>query len=94
MSRLAAQIPLTIARRMALTGETLNAEQAAACHLINEVVPEPELLERAMSEARKIAAHPLPALQAEMSPAGRFGMRESPWDALALLNELWPLQRR
>lgn len=94
VSRLAAQIPLTLARRMALTGDTLNAEQAAACHLVNEVVPDAELLEHAMSEARKIAAHPLPAIKAEMSPAGRFGARESPWDALALLNELWPLQRR
>jgi enoyl-CoA hydratase/carnithine racemase len=94
VSRLATQIPLTVARRMALTGDTLNAEQAAACHLVNEVVPDAELLERALTEARKIAAHPLPAIKAEMSPAGRLGGRENPWDALALLNELWPLQRR
>jgi len=94
LTQLAAHVPPTIAWRMALTGEPLEAQQAAACHLVNEVVPEAELLERALAEARKIASHPLPALKAEMSPAGRFTGRPDPWTAVALLNEIWSAQRR
>lgn len=94
VTQLATYIPSTVAWRMALTGEPLNAEQAAACHLVNEVVDDAALLERALAEAHKIAAHPLAALKAEMSPIGRFGGRANPWDSLALLSEIWSMQRQ
>jgi enoyl-CoA hydratase/carnithine racemase len=94
LTQLAAHIPPTIAWRMALTGDALNAQQAAACHLVNEIVPDADLLESALAEARKIASHPLAALTAEMSPAGRFAGRLNPWTSLALLGEIWSRQER
>lgn len=92
MTRLAQQIPQVVAMRMGLTGESIDAAKAAACHLINEVVPDDQLLVVALKEAEKIAAHPLAALRGEMIANARNGDL-SRAEALALYSQLWDSQR-
>ena len=46
--RLPEQLPRKVAMRMVLTGEPIDAEEAARWGLVNEVVPDGELLERAL----------------------------------------------
>jgi enoyl-CoA hydratase/carnithine racemase len=43
---------------MALTGDTLNAQEALACGLVSRVVPEAELLDAAKALAARIAVNP------------------------------------
>ena len=51
------------AAEMALTGDTLDAEQALACGLVSRVVPDAQLLDEARSLAQRIAANPPQAVQ-------------------------------
>jgi enoyl-CoA hydratase/carnithine racemase len=46
------------ASELALTGETIDAQQALAWGLVSRVVPDPQLLETALEIAGKIAANP------------------------------------
>lgn len=48
----------SMAAEMALTGDTLDAQEALACGLVSRVVPDDELLEQAHAVARRIAANP------------------------------------
>ncbi|HEY6130846.1 MAG TPA: enoyl-CoA hydratase-related protein [Halioglobus sp.] len=51
------------AAEMALTGDTLDAEQALACGLVSRVVPDDQLLNEARKLASRIAANPPLAVQ-------------------------------
>jgi enoyl-CoA hydratase/carnithine racemase len=51
-------VGMSKASEMAFTGEPLSAQEALACGLVSRVVPAGELLEAALSVARKIAANP------------------------------------
>lgn len=92
MTRLAQQIPQVVAMRMALTGESIDADQASACHLINDIVQDARLLDVALAEADKVAAHPLAALRCEMVANARNGGL-SQAEAYALYTQIWDAQQ-
>ena len=54
---------LQLAKEYALTGERIPAERAAAIGLANHVVPDDEVLDRAMECAQRVAALPARAVQ-------------------------------
>lgn len=54
---LGTRIPLAIALELALTGDLVDAERAAALGLVNRVVPPAEVLETAVALAERIAAN-------------------------------------
>jgi enoyl-CoA hydratase/carnithine racemase len=51
------RIPLAIALELALTGDNVDAEWAAAHHLVNRVVPPERVLDEAIALAERIAAN-------------------------------------
>ena len=65
-TRLPLHIPRVWANWIALTGEKITADQALQYQLINEVVPDDEVFDRALEIAHMIASHPLIAIQTEM----------------------------
>jgi enoyl-CoA hydratase/carnithine racemase len=70
------------AKEMVLTGSPISAEEAAAWGLVNRVVPLAELLEAALTTARRIAGNgPIAVRQAKQSI--HRGMQMSLWDGLA-----------
>jgi enoyl-CoA hydratase/carnithine racemase len=87
------QIPYTVAMQMVLTGQPLAAQNAQAVHLVNEVVADDALLDRALEVAARIAEHPLSALKSEMWPVGRDGQLTRA-EAIAHFSTLWDIQRR
>lgn len=48
---------------MALTGDMIDAQEAARIGLVSRVVPDPDLLDEARAVARRIAAHPRHAVR-------------------------------
>lgn len=66
LTRLGLQIPHVVAMRLLLTGEFMSAQEALACHLVNEVVPTEELMRACLALAAKIAAQPPVAVRVEM----------------------------
>jgi E-phenylitaconyl-CoA hydratase len=62
--RLLSQLPYPIAMELLLTGNAIDAAQAARWGLINEVVPADKLMDTAMDYARRIAANAPLAVQA------------------------------
>jgi E-phenylitaconyl-CoA hydratase len=62
--RILQQLPYPIAMEMLLTGEAIDAEQAARWGLINKVVPAAELMSTARAYAERIAANAPLAVQA------------------------------
>ncbi len=74
--RILSQIPYAIGMEMLLTGERIDAEQAARWGLINRVVPAESLLDEAKAVAAKIAANAPLAVQAAKELAVRA--REMP----------------
>jgi len=92
VTRLGLQIPHTVAMWMLLTGETMDADEALACHLINKVVPPEELFSSAMIVAERIARHPPAAVRVEMEAYSRSrDMTQA--NALAFSSHLYRLQR-
>lgn len=92
LTRLGLQIPHVEAMRLVLTGEFMSAEQALAYHLVNEVVPEAELMARAMALAEKVAAQPPVAVRVEMEAYARsFDLSRD--DNLRYALNLYRLQR-
>lgn len=87
LTRLAQQIPPTVAMRMALSGQTLGGAQAVTCGLVNELVEDEQLLELALAEAQTIASHPESGLRAEMIAAARGGLSQG--ESMALFTHLW-----
>ena len=57
MVRLARQIPYTQAMKIMLTGEPMDAETALKVGLISDIVPGPQLFERATKIAEKVCAN-------------------------------------
>ena len=51
-------VGMSKASEMAFTGEAISAQEALACGLVSRVVPAEELMEAALTLARKIAANP------------------------------------
>lgn len=92
VSQLSRHIPPAIAMHMLLTGESLDARAAAACHMVNDVVPDDQLLEHALAKAARIASHPMLSLQTELWPGARQGDLGRA-EAVALASTLWELQR-
>lgn len=62
--RVLSQLPYAIAMEMVLTGDSIDAEQAARWGLINRVVPPEKLLETAFDYARRIGRNAPLAVQA------------------------------
>jgi enoyl-CoA hydratase len=54
-TRLASRLPPAVVAELTFLGETLTAERARALGLVNEVVPGPELLDRALALAGRLA---------------------------------------
>jgi enoyl-CoA hydratase/carnithine racemase len=90
--RLGRQIPHTVAMHMLLTGDYMPAQQACDVHLINEVVDNAQLMQRAMEIAGRIARHPLMGIRTEMEAYYR-GLDLSKNDALSLTRTLYQYQR-
>jgi enoyl-CoA hydratase/carnithine racemase len=55
--RLAGRIPRAIALELALTGDSIGAQRALACGLVNRVVPAERLIEEALALAEVICAN-------------------------------------
>ena len=62
--RVLSQLPYAIAMEMVLTGDSIDAEQAARWGLINRIVPADKLLETAFEYARRIGRNAPLAVQA------------------------------
>ncbi len=62
--RIMQQLPYPIAMEMLLTGDPIDAEQAARWGLINKVVPQAELMSTARAYAKRISANAPLAVQA------------------------------
>jgi enoyl-CoA hydratase/carnithine racemase len=58
-----AGLPEPVARELCLTGRLIDAEEALRHGLVAEVVPDGEVVDRALAVAGGIAAQPLPALR-------------------------------
>jgi enoyl-CoA hydratase len=61
--RLAKRIPLAIALEMALTGESIDAQRALSCGLVNRVVPAERVVGEALELAGRICANAPLAVQ-------------------------------
>jgi enoyl-CoA hydratase/carnithine racemase len=59
-------MPRAIAMSLALTGDWIDAEEAQRCFLVNEVVSDDAVLDRARVLAERISRHPALALRVEM----------------------------
>lgn len=83
-------LPPVVARYFALTGDKMNAEDAARFSLVNAIVPDEDLDAQALALASRIAAYPLPGLKAEMSPVTRSHAARDAYHQIAQLQALWP----
>lgn len=84
--RLPAQVPQKVAMRMILTGEPVDAATALRWGLVNEVVPQAEVLGTALELARLIAANAPLSVQASKQVA--IGLREG---RIASEDDAWAL---
>jgi len=91
-TQLSQQIPHTAAMYMVLTGELVDAEYALNNHLINEIVPQGQLIDRAQELAKNIAKHPALALQVELETYHQTKTM-SREDALTYAEQVYRLQR-
>jgi enoyl-CoA hydratase/carnithine racemase len=92
MTRIGRQIPHTVAMKLTLTGEPIDADEARACFLVNEVVPADHVVERAVAIAAKIAEQPPLAVRVEMEAYAK-GMDLDRLGALRYGERLYQLQR-
>jgi len=85
--RLAKRIPQAIALELALTGDSIDAERALDCGLVNRVVPAERLMEEALSIARTICANAPLAVRASKELMKRsLDLTEArAWDLNAVL---------
>ncbi len=75
--RLPRQVPHSQAMALLLTGETINAQQALAMGLVNEVVDSDEVLPRALALAELIAANaPLAVMEIKQAMAACEGVSQ------------------
>lgn len=92
MTRLGSQIPHAVAMEMLLLGERIDAERAAAVHLVNRVVAAEALMAQARAAAARIASHPPIAVRVEMEAYDRAGQMPSE-QAIDYVGTLFRLQR-
>ncbi len=92
VTRLAQHLAPADAAWMALTGEFIDAPHAEKIRLINEVVPQHQLMDRALEIARLIARHPPTAVRIEME-ALEVGMNMDRYDAARFGQHLYKLHR-
>ncbi|NCF20731.1 MAG: hypothetical protein GWP63_21070 [Haliea sp.] len=92
-TRLGAHIAPVDAAYLALTGEKIDAQQALAMRLVNEVVLDEKTLSRAMEVAALIARHPRQAVQTELDCLHR-GMELSRADAMHYTDHQYWLSRK
>ena len=92
ITRLGRQIPHVVAMQFLLTGEYMSAQEALHYHLVNQVVPDSELMDAALGLARKVAAHPPVAVRVEMETYYK-SLDLSRADALSYCNNLYRLER-
>lgn len=85
-------IPRAVALQMLLTGEPIDAAEALRIHLVNQVVPDPEVFAAARTVAGQIAAHPQTAIRIEMESFQRTEDMDRD-NALALAEHMYRLQR-
>ena len=90
--RLASYLPATAAWELALTGEPIDADEAARIHLVNRVVPADGLMAEARRIAHLIARHPPLAVRTEMEALRRSGDLDAD-DAYVLGSTLYRQQR-
>lgn len=86
-ARLPQQLPFPAAMEFLLTAEAFPASRALELGLINEIVPEDELLDRALDWARRIAVNAPLAVQATKESVIR-GMSTTLAEAYDIENEL------
>lgn len=91
-TRLMRQLPPTVAMWMLLTGEAMEAEEAARVHLVNKVVEPDRLMDEARAIATRIASLPPMAVRVEMEATLR-GQDQSRGEAMAFTKHLYRLQR-
>lgn len=87
--RLGLQIPFKIAMELMLTGDSIDAARAYALGLVNEVVPQAKVLERAMALANKIAVNAPLAVQASKRIARGIKQAQQPQEDFA-----WEMTRQ
>lgn len=91
--RLPRTIAMGMALEMLLTGEAIDAQAAAACGLVNRVVPQPKLLDEAFALARRII-RAAPLSVRAVRAAAHEGLEMSLEDGLELEQErAEPLRR-
>lgn len=92
MARLARWMPRGAALALALTGEPIDADEAHRLHLVNEVVDDDHVLDRATELAERIAGHPPLAVRIEMEAFARAA-ELGPVEAVRFAERLYQLQR-
>jgi enoyl-CoA hydratase/carnithine racemase len=78
--------------RLVLTGDPIDAAEALRIHLVNEVVDDAQVMERAKALALRVARHPLMAIRTEMEVFVRCEDLDSD-NAYALTDHMFRLQR-
>lgn len=92
-TRLGLQLAPVHAAYLALTGEKVDANYAKDINLVNEVVEDEQVLERAMTIARTIASHSLLAIQTEIEGLHK-GTEMSRQDAMHYAQGQYLTQRK
>lgn len=92
-TRLGLHIAPVHAAYLTLTGEKIDADTALGMNLINEVVEDDQIVDRAMEIASKIAAHQLMAVKVEFDSLQR-GMELSRADAFHHTHQQYWLARK
>ena len=91
-TRLGQQIPHTLAMYLLMTGDYFSAQQAKDSFMINEIVDDDKLFERAMEIARRIARHPLTGITMEMEMY-KLGMDMQREERNSLLRSIYKTER-
>lgn len=92
MARMYRHLPRAEVMKLVLTGDPIDAQEALRIHLVNEVVEDSEVLERAKALALRVARHPLMAIRTEMEIFVRCEDLDSD-NAYALTDHMFRLQR-
>lgn len=92
-ARIYRHLPRAAAMKMVLTGDAIDAAEAQRIHLINEVVPDDAVVERAHSLAARIARHPALAIRVEMETFVRGEDLDS-GNAYAMADHIYRVQRQ
>lgn len=91
-ARLYKHLPRTVAMKLVLTGDPMDAAEAARTFLVNEVVPDGEVEARTEQIAARIARHSALSLRMEMEAFVRGEDLDSN-TAYAMTDQLYRLQR-